>query len=120
MIIYESGNIRRGTGGLSIASKIAPMAHTPERRGEKRDLFTITVEFALSEEETPSNDRVKGYGLTTNKSNGGIGLITNCPVDEGQRVVLFGNKLSDKLVAGNVRWCLKISEGIYRIGVRLN
>jgi len=96
------------------------MGYASEKRGEKRDLFTVTVEFVLSGVSAAETDCLKGYGLTTNKSSSGIGLITNCPADMGQRLVLSGAKLPNQLLTGSVRWCSRISEGIYRIGLRLN
>ncbi len=96
------------------------MTYAPERREEKRDLFTVTVEYAVQTPETEEQGCSKGVGLTTNMSKNGLSLIMNCHVDEGQCIALYGDNLSNGLLTANVRWCSRVSDGIYRIGLRLN
>jgi hypothetical protein len=94
------------------------MTFVRKDRAEKRNLFTVTVEYSV-----PSNgkgDCSKGVGQTTNISKSGLALIMNCPVDEGQCIALYGSKLADGLLTAEVRWCSKLSEGIYRVGLSLN
>ncbi len=90
-----------------------------EQREEKRNLFTVTVEYSVTS-DGPESDCSRGVGLTTNISKSGLGLILNCPLEKGQRLALSGDRLSDGLLTANVRWCCMISTGIYRIGLRLN
>jgi hypothetical protein len=95
------------------------MKFVRKERGEKRNLFTVTVEYSLTSND-PDGECYKGVGQTTNISRSGIGMIMNCPVDEGQCVALYGSKLSEGLVTGQVKWCLMLSRGIYRVGLSLN
>lgn len=95
------------------------MSYMTERRDGRRNLFTVTIEYSLTDEVSDKFIR-KGQGLTTNISNNGIGLILTAPVEEGQRIALYGEKLTNNPLTGSVRWCTKISDGIYRTGLRLN
>jgi hypothetical protein len=95
------------------------MALIQRERAEKRDLFTVTVEYFLPSND-PDNDCSKGVGQTTNISDKGLCILLHCPVDEGQCMALYGSKLSSRLITGQVRWCSKLSEGIYRVGLSLN
>ena len=96
------------------------MTYSPERREERRDLFTVTVEYAVQTPEAEEQGCSKGVGMTTNMSKNGLGLLMNCPVDEGQCMALYGDNLSDGLLTARVRWCSKVSKDIYRIGLSLN
>jgi hypothetical protein len=95
------------------------MPHTQEQREEKRSLFTVTVEYSVTSSEFESNCS-KGVGMTTNISSKGLCILMNCPLEEGQCVALYGSKLSDGLLSANARWCSKVSDNLYRIGLRLN
>ena len=96
------------------------MTYAPERREERRDLFTVTVEYAVQSPEAEEQGCSKGVGMTTNMSRNGLALLMNCHVDEGQCMALYGNNLSEGLLTASVRWCSKVSAGIYRIGLQLN
>ncbi len=96
------------------------MSYMTERRDGKRNLFTVTIEYALMTDGVSDESNRNGQGLTTNISNNGIGLILTAPVEEGQHIALFGEKLANNSLTGSVRWCTKISDGIYRTGLRLN
>ena len=97
------------------------MAYAPERREEKRDLFTVTVEYAVQTPEAENKGcSSQGVGLTTNMSKHGLSLIMNCHMNEGQRISLHGDNLSNGRLTANVRWCSRVSDGLYRIGLRLN
>jgi hypothetical protein len=95
------------------------MTFVRKERAEKRNLFTVTVEYSVPAND-PDGDCSKGVGQTTNISKRGLGLILNCPVDEGQCMALYGSRLADGLMTGQVRWCSKLSDGIYRVGLSLN
>jgi|GEM_PF-1932906 len=94
------------------------MTFVRKERAEKRNLFTVTVEYSLTSND-PDSDCYKGVGQTTNISTNGLGMIMNCPVNEGQCVALYGNKLSDGLVTGRVKWCNRLSRDMYRVGLSL-
>ncbi len=96
------------------------MTYAPERRDGKRDLFTVTVEYSVQTPEAVDEGCSKGVCLTTNMSKKGLGLIMDCHVDEGQSIAIYGDNLSGGPLTANVRWCSRVSDGIYRIGLRLN
>jgi|Deesub1362A_J573_1020465.scaffolds.fasta_scaffold00087_14 hypothetical protein len=92
------------------------MGEVEERRREKRDLFTITVEYEPSflEAGTPPQ---RGIGLTTNISSRGLGLYTNSPLKIGESIKVFSTHLSDEPKIAEVKWCSQVSHAIFRAGL---
>ena len=95
------------------------MTFVRKERAEKRNLFIVTVEYSLTSND-PDGECYKGVGQTTNISRSGLGMIMNCQVDEGQCVALYGSKLASGLITGQVKWCSRVSDGMYRVGLSLN
>lgn len=90
-----------------------------ERRREQRDVFTVTVEYSYADnaDGRPLNQWAKG--LTTNISSKGLGFYTYIPLAAGQSLNISG-RLFRATVPATVRWCSKVSDHIYKIGLRFN
>jgi c-di-GMP-binding flagellar brake protein YcgR len=89
-----------------------------DRRAEERNPCKLEVEYSVqcrnSEEPDPGPRRT----YTADISHGGMGLYSECPVREGQKIEIFlFNILKDPLT-GEVRWCRKHSDDLFIIGVQ--
>lgn len=86
-----------------------------ERRIEKREIFTVTVRYLAEMQEEDCTD---GFGVTTNVSSFGVSLFLDCPFRAGQEITVYGGKFSNKPRKSEVIWCTKISDGMFRLGLR--
>ncbi|GAB4389265.1 MAG: hypothetical protein Kow0025_13550 [Thermodesulfovibrionales bacterium] len=91
------------------------MTDAAERRTEPRSLFTVTVKYAFykSAHLVYQTD----LGLTTDMSRTGLGLYTNRAIDVGESLKLYSKRLSDKPVEAQVKWCARVSESLFRVGL---
>ncbi len=92
----------------------------PERRVARRDPFTVTVQYSTYSVGDGPADCTKGFAQTANISRGGLCIYTDAPFKKDQCMTLFGRKLSEDLLTATVKWCSKLSEGIYSIGLQLS
>jgi hypothetical protein len=88
-----------------------------EKRQDKREVFTVTVEYAYSTVSNGRFARKTGAAVTTNLSKGGLGLYTNQLFNTGQNLTINGRQISDDPMNAMVRWCSRVSESIYKIGL---
>lgn len=86
-----------------------------ERRIDKRDIFTVTVRYLA---EVLEEDCTDGFGVTTNVSSSGVSLFLDCPFRAGQEITVYGGKFSSEPRKTEVIWCTKISEGMFRLGLK--
>lgn len=93
------------------------MSEPVERRKENRNLFTVTVKYAFYKSSPLSYHT--DLGLTTDMSQNGLGLYTNKPVEVGEGLKLYSKRLADKPVTAEVRWCSKVSDALYRVGLMM-
>jgi hypothetical protein len=88
------------------------------RRYEPRKVFTVTMQYMLS--EVSDNDLLeceRGTGLTTNLSSGGVGFLTDQEFTEGQNLTVFNDKISSDPICAEVRWCARHSKDLFKIGL---
>lgn len=91
-----------------------------EKRNEERRLFTITFDFTFS---TVLAERLRcknGFGISTNISESGIGFLTNEPIDAGQNINVFNPRISDNPRSASIRWCVKLSDSLFKVGACFN
>jgi hypothetical protein len=87
------------------------------RRQQKRELFTITVEYSFSSFSRDSLNCETGSGITTNISPGGLGFYTDRLIRAGQDLKVFSSHLSTEPINAVVRWCDRISDNMYKVGM---
>ena len=87
-----------------------------ERRRHKRDLTTVPMSYHL----VVSKGAQKGEtanGITLNISGKGICFYTQICLEEGTPVNITSRALWERARQGTVKWCRKITEELYRVGV---
>jgi hypothetical protein len=96
------------------------MAKAVNKRIEERRLFTVTFDFTYSTIAEERQSCKNGFGISTNISNSGMGFLTNEPFENGQDIKVFNPRISDGPRAAQIRWCVKLSESLYKVGVCFN
>ncbi len=89
-----------------------------QKRAEERAPFAAAVDYTYSYSE---EDRLKCFtavGITTNLSDHGLGFYTYAPVSSGQAVTVFSRQLSPEPLVTEARWCSKVSDTIFKVGLR--
>ena len=91
-----------------------------EKRNEARRVFTVTMEYAMSQVENQQLRCSTGKGVSSNISSGGLGIFTTEELREGQMLTLYSTRLEDGPRSGQVKWCHKQAEKLYKVGVVFN
>ncbi|MEJ2183426.1 MAG: PilZ domain-containing protein [Nitrospirota bacterium] len=89
-----------------------------DERSEKRDPFSVSMQFVYTF-RNGEHRRARAEGLTTDISDGGLGLYTDRPLKRGQVVKVYSSEMDEAPLRAEVRWCTKYSESLYRVGARL-
>ncbi|MGB9714958.1 MAG: PilZ domain-containing protein [Thermodesulfovibrionales bacterium] len=92
---------------------------TEFRRKHKRQYHVGFVRYHLNVLDNKRLKKVQGTGVSVDISEGGLGLITQYPLEEGH-FLLFedGNLIDDiKLKASIVRWTQELEDKTYRVGL---
>ena len=88
------------------------------KRTEVREVFTVTMKYDLCESITESNiSNMSHTGLSTNLSAGGLGFFTDHRIEMGQCILVFSDKLSNDPVSGEVRWCSRHTDYLFKVGM---
>lgn len=91
---------------------------TTERRDDPRKVFTVTMQFMVSElNDSELLECKRGTGITTNLSAGGLGFFTDRCFTEGQSLTVFSNQIAPEPVCAEVRWCSRHSEDLFKVGL---
>ncbi len=96
------------------------MAYNDNKRKYQRKLFTTTVDYTYGFRSEGSLDIKTGKGVTTNLSDGGLGFYTYMPFCIGQGMDLHIWQMSRKAIPATVRWCSKVSDSIFKVGLMFN
>jgi len=91
-----------------------------ERRDLKRDHFTVTLDYAFSTLENGRLDCKKGSAVSVNISKGGLGIYSLSPFSVGQDLKLFCEQLRNTPINAQIRWCSKVSNDLYKVGIMFN
>lgn len=91
-----------------------------EKRNEARRIFTVTMEYAVSRVENQHLQCSTGKGISSNISGGGLGIFTTEELHEGQTLTLYSARLEDGPISGQVKWCNKQAEKLYKVGIVFN
>ncbi len=84
-----------------------------EKRREKRDSTTETIDFTVSTLRG-GGDPVKMKGSVINRSSSGIGMLTQHPIVPGN-LVIFDN--GTEMHEGIVTWSRKVDDNTYSAGI---
>jgi len=96
------------------------MTEPSEKRREERRLFTVTFDFTYS---TVLDERLRcknSFGISTNISDSGMGFLTNEPFNKGQEITIFCPNIDETPRSAHIRWCLKLSDSLFKIGACFN
>jgi len=91
-----------------------------ERRRDRRDLITVPLNFSYSYKD--QEEKVKSLstnGISLNVSSSGMCFYTHMLLDEGTDLSLLSKAIWEIPKKGVVRWCRKITEELYRVGIQL-
>ena len=89
-----------------------------ERRRGKRDLTTVPMSYNVTAaSRTQPGKGGAANGITLNISNSGICFYTQICLEEGISVDITSRALWEQPRHGTVKWCRKITEELYRVGV---
>lgn len=87
------------------------------RRTELRSPFAAAVNYAYAYTENDSLRCNMSVGITTNLSTRGMSFYTATPVKASQVVTLFNRQLFPEAVGAEARWCLQVSDSIFKVGL---
>jgi len=91
-----------------------------ERRRDRRDLITVPLNFSYSFKDRDEKEKsFTTNGISLNVSPSGMCFYTHMPLDEGTVIHLSSKAIWETPMKGAVKWCRKITEELYRVGVEL-
>ena len=89
-----------------------------DKRTEVRKVFTVTIKYDLCESSSSKYlSELACTGLSTNLSTGGLGFFTDHKIAKGQHLMVFSDQLSHEPVYGEVRWCSRHSDYLFKVGM---
>lgn len=96
------------------------MSDSSEQRRSKRKFFTVTFEMAYAALEQEHLKCQNSVGISTNISEGGIGFLTNQSLHQGTEIKLYNNRIASIPKNAEVRWCVRISDSLFKVGACFN
>ena len=91
------------------------------KRTVVREVFPVTMKYDLCESISKGSiSDMSCTGLSTNLSSGGLGFFTDHRIEKGQCLMVFSDKLSHNPVQGEVRWCFRHSDYLFKVGLAFN
>jgi len=86
------------------------------RRAHEREPYDSTIQFVVLYMETTDFKRVKSAGKIVDRSETGIGLLTEFPLEAGHVLEWDDMHKEDKLHIAMVKWAEK-QDALYRAGL---
>lgn len=91
-----------------------------ERRKKRRDIITVPVNYSYSVQPGGGGPKKQSTsGISLNVSDAGMCFYTHMPLQEGARISVSSKAIWEASKKGVVKWCRKITEELYRVGVEL-
>jgi hypothetical protein len=87
-------------------------------RAAKRYTFRMPIQCSYDVEDCDMADERPVQTFTTDISDVGLGMYSQCPAREGQLIKIFLRHVSREPILGEVRWCRGDMGDLYKIGVR--
>ena len=92
-----------------------------QNRTDERRFFTTTFDYTLSGVNDDSDmERSNAKGVSSNISKGGLGFFTSMGLEAGQPITLYHDWVFDHPVSAEVRWCVKQSDSLFKVGICFN
>ena len=95
------------------------MIENSTQRREKRESFYVTVDCCVCSLEDAGRKIKTFKALTTNLSDSGVGIYTDRPLEKGDSMALFSERLGDGPLTALVKWCQPASRMGYKVGLEL-
>ena len=90
-----------------------------ERRRQKRDLTTVPMSFVAGSGAANTKKGEALNGITLNVSDSGICFYTQTCLEESTPATITSKAIWEQPRPGTIMWCRKITEELYRVGVKL-
>lgn len=90
-----------------------------EKRKTRRDIITVPVNYSYSAKAEGAPVKQDTSGITLNVSEKGICFYTHMCLEEGAPISLTSKAIWESPKKGAVKWCRKITEELYRVGIEL-
>jgi hypothetical protein len=78
------------------------------------------MEYTFSRLHDGEPVKGSGSGVTTNLSRGGLCFYAYHHLGEGQEVNVHSHQIARSPLLAKVRWCERISNTLYRVGLSFN
>lgn len=93
------------------------MPYSNDRRTEKRDSCSVKVEYSIDSPECAHMDCGPWVNVTSDISYSGMGLYSEHAIRKGQKLNIFLKHLSGDPLTARARWCTRLNDELYRIGI---
>ena len=91
------------------------------QRADNREFFTVTFDYTFgSVNDETGLECNQAKGVSSNISKGGLGFFTSSDLEAGQPIILYHDKMFDRPQSAEVRWCVKQSDSLFKVGVCFN
>jgi hypothetical protein len=89
---------------------------TEEKRRQRRELITVPVNYSYVSGEPEASAT---SGITLNLSDTGMCFYTHMPLAEGAPLKVSSTAIWEEPRPAVVKWCRRITEELYRVGIFL-
>ena len=93
---------------------------SPELREDARRYWSHSFQFSVIIPKFKMVEKIPGIAVSVDVSRGGIGLVTETPVEAGQ-VIIFENELKMHEISAKiaiVKWIDRSTDNQYRVGLQ--
>ena len=105
----------------NISEEYKQLAESINKRADERKFFSITFDYTFSSLDDESSLKCgNALGVSSNRSEHGLGFFTSRILETGQPIIIYHNTMFDQPVSAEVRWCMKQSESLFKVGVSFN
>jgi c-di-GMP-binding flagellar brake protein YcgR len=100
-----------------VKAKQQDMTTNLQRRKEHRDNCSVNVEYYLDSEDCERIDCGPWNNVTSDISYSGMCLYSNREITKGHRLKIYLRHVSKDPLVAQVRWCNRLSDNLFRMGV---
>lgn len=93
----------------------------PETRAHKREPVTLPIAYSFTHGQTGSPETLNAvkHGISLDLSESGICIYVPDHLSEGMLLNVYANDVWEGARTGTVRWCKRITEELFRVGIKL-
>jgi hypothetical protein len=96
----------------------ALMGTYDDQRKEKRDTCNVNIVFGIDPEDCDTVDCGPWSNVTFNISYTGMCIYSDREISIGKKVNIFLKHVSNDPLIAVVRWCTKMANGLYQVGIQ--